>query len=95
MGRPESPPLAATEHTAGAARQASPPQFTDSVGLVLSMPIVSIRQSDALPATSTTRVSSLCEPAALIETAGVVVTAPLSSLYSIRARPSRGSRRCR
>ena len=39
---------------------------------------------------STTRVSSVCEPAAVIETAGVVVTAPLSSLYSIRATPEPG-----
>ena len=46
------------------------PQSTVSVGAVLSIPTVSVRQSEALPAMSSTRVSSVCVPSAVIETAG-------------------------
>ena len=51
------------------------------------MPIVSVRQSDQLPATSRTRLASVDWPAALIVTEGVVTTAPLLSLYSIADTP--------
>ena len=53
---PDTPPAAATLQVAGVLRQVVTPQSTVSVGIVLSMPIVSARQSETLPAVSTTRV---------------------------------------
>src|SRR3954454_4290721 len=93
LPRPDSPPSPVTAQVTGAARQASVPQSALSAGVVLSMPIMSTRQSDALPAPSTTRVSSLCSPAVLIVTAGVIVGPTSSSLYSVRAivEPGLGS----
>ena len=71
-------------------RQAVVPQSTASVGTVLSMPIVSARQSEALPATSTTRLRACARPRSVIDTAGVVTVAPPSSLYSTRPTPDPG-----
>src|SRR6478609_1273304 len=51
-GRPESPPSAATEQTAGVLRHVGAPQLAVRVGAVLSIPTVSRRQPESLPATS-------------------------------------------
>ena len=66
--RPESPPVAATEQVGCVLRQPVVPQSTARVGTVRSMPIVSVRQSEALPATSMMRVASVCAPSAVIVT---------------------------
>src|SRR4051812_15100147 len=74
--RPERPPEALTAQLAAVLRQAVVPQSAEREGAVLSMPIVSLRQSEALPATSTERVSSVWLPSVVIATLGVVTVAP-------------------
>ena len=57
-------------------RHSEVPQSALIVGASGSMPIVSVRQSEALPATSMIWVSSLCEPFVLIVTGPAGCTTP-------------------
>src|SRR3954451_17380707 len=90
VGSPDGPPSEGTVHGAAVLHQASAPQSTARVGAALSMPIESVRQSDALPARSITRLTSVCGPSAVMDTPGVVTTVGPSSLYSMRSMPEPG-----
>jgi hypothetical protein len=63
-------------------RQPRPPESVVSAGLVTSTLTVSVRQSEALPASSTARVSSECVPEV-----GMVIVSPLPT--SVAGPPSR------